>query len=415
MSSFTARRSARAPLGASLLLGLALATPSHAAESSYLLGDWGGVRTDLASRGVTFDFSNTFDFYDNVSGGEKEAGQHFDRQRFTVDADLEKLWGIKGLSFYATGVSQHGPNHGHDTMKLYTNPSGIEGAETTRLGEIFFTQKLADGRISIKVGKLDGVGEFGLQELGSTFMNDELGYVPNITFGSGLAYDPAGKPGVVVAYNDPSGFYAKAGLYAGNDNNALAHDEHGLSFAVRGPSIVAAEVGYKTPAAPGKLPGAYKLGLHYNTGDTAQFSGTGVASNNRLVYVNASQTVAWLDEKTGRRVDLGATVSFAPEDRNQNATELTAVVRVVGPFASRPLDELGLGLISSDFSDDFAALSTSAGGYRYQRETTLELTYKAKVNAWFTVQPDLQVVRDPLGDSRRSDVLILGFRTIVAF
>ena len=408
-------RSARVSAGAGLLLALAALVPSTRADDrQYLLGDWDGTRTSLAAKGITFDFSNTFDFYSNVSGGAQSSDEHFDRQRFTLDADLEKLWGLSGLKFEATGVSQGGNTYGHNRIKVYTNPSGIEGATTDRLGEIYLVQTFGDTGLSLKLGKLDGVGEFGLQELGSTFMNDELNYVPNLIFGSNMSYDPSGKPGAVVAYQDKSGFYAKAGVYAGNDGNAMAHDEHGLSFAVRGPTIYAGEVGYRTPASG--LPGVYKLGFHYYDGDTLYLlPQTAVSRNNHLFYANASQTVLWLDQKAGRRIDVGATVGLAPSDRNANATEFTALVRVIGPIPDRPLDELGLGLITSQFSDDYSAVSVAAGGYRHDRETTVELTYKIHATRWLALQPDVQWVNAPLGDSRRSDVLILGFRTVVAF
>ena len=408
--------------------GIAPATPSGknlTPEESlrrpyYLTGDWGGLRPKLEDHGVTFDLFETFDTYGNVSGGDHRAEEYFARTRLTMDIDLDKLVGWKGGEFYVSAVTQQGENFAKTKINVYTNPSSIEGKQTTRLAEIWLQQKLWDDKVALKVGKIDGVAEFGVQEIGGTFMNDELNYVTNQTFTAGMPFDPAGKPAVVVTLkplDGPilSGFYAKAGVFAGNDDNAYLLDDTGASFAIRGPTILAAEVGWRTPEKSNLLPGAYKVGMHYNFGDTPRFDST-VAPDNYFIYGNAWQTLLYLDEKKARHVDAGFTVSGAPGDRNKNYLEATAIARVVGPWASRPKDEVGAGFIISNFSHDFGQQSLATGGPDLTgSEKTLELTYKAQINRWFTLQPDMQFVFDPIGDSNRHTVVILGLRTVIVF
>lgn len=386
----------------------------------YLTGDWWGARPSLEERGITFDIFETFDFYGNVSGGDHRALEYFTRTRFTMDVDLEKLVGWKGAEFYVTAVYQDGEDFAKTKINVYTNPSSIEGEQTTRLAEIWLQQKLFNDKMAIKVGKLDGAGEFGLQELASTFMNDEFNYVTNQTFSAGIPFDPAGKPGVVVSLKPfegdiASGLYAKAGIFAGNDNNAYLKDEYGLSFAVRPPAVMAGEIGWRTPESSGLLPGVYKVGFHYNFGDTLHFDNT-VARGNYLFYGNFSQTLHYLDPEKTRHCDAGFTIGGTPEDRNRNHFQATAILRVVGPFASRPKDEAGIGFTISSFSDDFAVARISNGKPNYNgTEKAIEVSYKAQIGRWLVLQPDVQFVFDPLGDSSRDTVVLLGMRTVVIF
>jgi porin len=396
-------------------------TPADKLKKPYFLtGDWGGVRPALEDRGITFDLFEIYDVYGNVSGGDHRALEYFGRTRLTMDMDLEKLLGWKGAEFYVTAVTQQGENFAKTKINVYTNPSGIEGKQTTRLAEVWLQQKLFDDKLAIKVGKIDGVGEFGAQELASTFMNDELNYVTNQTFTAGMPFDPAGKPGAVVTikpFEGPllSGGYAKVGIFAGNDNNAYFLDDTGASFAIRDPAILAAEIGWRTPHLSNGLPGVYKAGIHYNFGDTARFIGT-AADSNYFIYGNASQTLCYLDDAKTRHFDGGFTLSGAPGDRNKNYFEATAILRVIGPWASRPKDEIGVGFIISNFSNEFSLQSQVAGGPDLGgSEKTLELSYKAQVNRWFVLQPNVQLIFDPIGDSHRDTVILLGMRTVVVF
>lgn len=396
-------------------------TPAEKLKKPYFLtGDWGGLRPALEDRGITFDLFETFDFYGNVSGGDHRALEYFARTRLTMDIDLEKLVQWKGGEFYVTAVTQQGPSYGHNKIDVYTNPSGIEGKQTTRLAEIWFQQRLFNDKVTFKIGKIDGVAEFGAQELSSTFMNDELNYVTNQTFTAGMPFDPAGKPGAVLIVKPLegpilSGLYAKVGVFAGNRDDAYYHDDTGASFAIRDPAILAAELGWRTPEKSDLLPGVYKVGMHYNFGSTPRFDGT-TAPDNYFFYGNFSQTLSYLGGDKARHLDAGFTLGGAPGDRNKNYFEATAIVRAIGPFASRPTDEVGAGFIVSNFSHDFSAQSINSGGPDLGgSEKTLELSYKAQVTRWFFLQPNVQIIFDPLGDSNRHTVVLLGMRTTVIF
>src|SRR6516225_11186799 len=74
----------------------------------YLLGDWGGERTKLAEKGITFDFFYISDMQANPSGGLQQTQAGWERIRGTVDIDFDKMISWQGLSFHATGLWQSG-------------------------------------------------------------------------------------------------------------------------------------------------------------------------------------------------------------------------------------------------------------------------------------------------------------------
>ena len=58
---------------------------------STLTGDWGGLRNDLAAKGVTFDMSLTQVYQGIVSGGKDEAWKYGGRGDLTINVDTRKL------------------------------------------------------------------------------------------------------------------------------------------------------------------------------------------------------------------------------------------------------------------------------------------------------------------------------------
>jgi porin len=387
-----------------------------AEESPNLFGDWGGARTELANKGVTFEVFHTFDVYDDFSGATDRGTTYFGRQRIAIDLDLDKLLGWENSYFSISGVHQYGKNYNRSHFGVFTNPSSIEGTETTRLANIYFGQSLLNDQLNYQIGKVDAVGAFGSQEYGSSFMNDEFAYVANAIFGSGLPFDPAQKLGLIMEYQ-PQGtaVYIKGGVFDSSNSDAYNDDHNGLSFDWEGPVAYAAEMGYRTSPKRADKPGFIKVGVHYNTDDFADKLGNDDHNSNHLIYLSAGRTLHYLDKQQQRHIDGSITWVHTPEDRNLYNDQLTIVLRAIGPIDTRPNDEFGLGVVMAYLSEDYSEASQSSGGAKAEEEYTVELSYKATITPWFKLQPSLQAVMNPAGESDRDTVWIAGLRTIVTF
>src|ERR1700761_9631094 len=70
--------------------------PTSFWDQQYMFGDWGGTRSQLAERGVTFDLNNIGDFQADVSGSQAHHATYFGRFRVSSDVDLNKLVDFDG-------------------------------------------------------------------------------------------------------------------------------------------------------------------------------------------------------------------------------------------------------------------------------------------------------------------------------
>ena len=135
-------------------------------------GDPGGIRKWLYERGLTYSFILTSEVLGNVSGGLRQGGVFQGRLEARVNADLEKMIGAKGLSFFVNGFQIH--NNGgvrRDLTGSFTTISSIEALPTTRLSELWLEQKLFNDTFSIRAGQLIADSDFFISDVSTFFMN----------------------------------------------------------------------------------------------------------------------------------------------------------------------------------------------------------------------------------------------------
>jgi carbohydrate-selective porin OprB len=250
-------------------------------------------------------------------------------------------------------------------------------------------------------------------------MNLELNYLPRIIIqpstGTNLAFHPGQKWGFVTKYQinkDPNDTkYIKFGLFDTNNYKVYEDDENGLSFDYTGPLAYALELGIHKP---GPATSFAKVGAHWNEGsfpDLSSVSTGAKINNNYLFYFSLGRTLAQFGARDKTHLDGSIMWSYAPADRNLYNQQLTCALRLVGPFASRPKDEIGLGSIMSFLSNDYAKKNNLAMNEEY----TVELSYKAKISPFFTIQPGIQAVFNPKGNNNRSDLYLATVRTVITF
>ncbi len=392
-------------------------------DQKYLTGDWGGERTKLENQGVTFGFNHIGDFLADVSGDQAHHATWFGRFRASLDLDLRKLADWDG-EIFVTGIYQYGRNLSADYLHVNTLTSSIAGTESVRIDEAWYQQGLWDSRLKIKAGQVAIVNEFGATDFGDILFNDELGYAPNPIFQTSQPFSPAGKPAVEVKLDlrdAMPGLYTKAAAYTAY-TNAYRPDDDGLHYGDDFQHGVgyAAELGYVEQGA--KYAGTYKVGANIN--DLAHYTNpeTGVRERgNYTVYALAEKSVYHpLDAAgkldTAKGLDLMTEFTYAPGDANNLSYELGAGLRYTGPFASRPKDKIGAGFIWSQAGREAADAYAATNGLGHlQGEETLELDYQYHLADWFLIQPDMQYIVDPQGDTNRDNILVLGLRTVVTF
>ena len=391
-------------------------------DQQYMFGDWGGERSRLADKGVTFDLNNIGDYQGSVTGSQHNETAYFGRFRASADIDFNKLSEFDG-KFFFSGVWQYGQNLSARYLHVNTLVSSIAGVESVRVDQLWYQQGLFQHRVTVKLGQVVAVNEFGATDFFDLLVNDELGYAPNALFNAKQPFSPAGKPGVIV-WGDLSvvtpGLYAKAGVFAAYDN-PYRPDDYGVDYTddFKHGAVVSFEAGYQEQNK--NYSGVYKVGINANNLAVYSNPDTGVNyRGNFTAYGLAEKTVYHPTAESGKLdknkgLDLLLEFVGAPGDRNPLEFEVTAGTRYTGLIPGRDLDKTGFGVIYSRNGYAYSDANEATHGNSLGGETTLELTYQINPLSWFSLQFDNQFIIDPGGDDQRSGILVLGLRTIFRF
>jgi porin len=429
-------------------------------EGDYLLGDWNGLRTDIAKRGIDFEFFYFGSMPSNLDGGYKTGTVYQGALLTTLGLRSEELLGYDGGNFYVSttwlnGIENFSNSYIGDLNKVNLTDFGND----FRLWEMWYSQKLMSDKLKVKVGVMTVDRDFIVPEyynsiesinfLNQTFFYPTLAFnlyeIPGFPVGKhSLPSTPFGALGAFVRYEPNKSTYIQAAVYDGNPDA----NDHGTDITLSGDegALIYYEAGCrwnKSPESAG-LPGSFKAGGYYHTDEyydvsegtsyaVANAFGLGPAlpgehSGNYGAYLLAEQYL-WLESGKSDPAMQGALAFFrfsaAPEDRNLTSLGVDGGFVFKGLIPGRDWDTIGLGLsyleISDDISDAVRTVnSTYATNFKLpDYEGVIELSYKAQMTAWWTVQPSLQWVLHPGGytnlTNQPSDALAFVLQSTLRF
>lgn len=421
-------------------------------ERANLLGDPGGVRSRLEALGLTLNLSETSEILGSPAGGRRQAVAYAGLARFGFAVDAERAFGLPGGTFNATGFQVHGRGLSADALgnNLHT-VSNIEETRATLLGELWYEQSVADGKLTVRVGQVFADLEFITSEYSGVFLNRTFGWptYPSIVLPNGGPIYPRAALGARMKAQPAEDWTVLAGVFNGDPSGPAREDGRqanlsGTAFRLGGGVFAIAEAQYALNRGEGAtgLPGTYKLGAWYHSGrfDDPRRGSDGLLladplSNGRAatrrgnwsIYAVADQFV-WLEAGTkDQGMGVFARVMGGPGDRNLLNFYVDMGVTYKGALPGRVNDTVGLGIGYARFSDRAAKADSDAARIGAPRpirrgETVLELTYQAAIAPWWQVQPVAQYVFNLSGDAdlsrperRLPDALVLGVRTNITF
>jgi porin len=420
---------------AALALGLAFcscASANDATTASYALGDWNGLRSELADRGITFNLGYGSELAHNIRGGERELTRHSGQLALGMNADLERLWGWHDAEFQVSVSERDGRNLGADAGidPLMPIQENYGRGQTWRLSELWFGQTFFADRLQVKLGRMGVGADFSL--FGCDFMN--------ITFCGGqpanTVYDywqswPISQWGALAKLRFAGDWSIGAGAY--QINPYYSGRSHGFSIDPNGTigTLFPLELAWK-PVVAG-LPGDYKLGGWYSSADRADvytdidggaagLSGLDFAmrSGSHGVYVMLMQQVTG-DTVSKRGISLFLNLLQSDYATNPIDRAISAGATWRGIAAARPDDMLGIG---------YGTSSVNARTARYQRqlvartgddvdvqgetEQSAEIFYAIQVTPWLVMRPDLQWIHNA-GARNQPDVHVVGLKSSISF
>jgi porin len=414
-------------------------------ERSNLLGDLGGLRPWATDHGVTINITEQDELKGNAAGGLKQ-GATFDGQTLVdIQVDAGKAFGWDGGTLNVSAINLHGRALSPYYLDNIQTASGLEGADTTRLYEVWAQQSFADGLFDVKIGQQAVDQEFISSTNGAIFFNTMMGWpvVPSEDLYAGGPASPLSSLGARLRVNAPDNFTFLLGVFDDNppggsffnDGELHGGSRWGDNFSLRTGALVIGEAQYnlnqKVPGAdkqPEGLPTSAKIGFYVDTGTFYDQLDNKPISGNSSVYAMIDQGIWKPAPDSGQLLSVFLRGEVAPTNQNLVDVGIDGGLTLSAPLPGRDNDIAGIGFGYTHISSRAEALDQQIANLNgnitpvRSSETFIEATYQAQVAPWLQLQPDVQYVMSPGGGianpatgRKLGNELVLGLRSNITF
>ena len=381
-----------------------------------LTDGWFGLDESLSRRGLSFTLGTTHVYQHNFRGGlERGYGRYSGSYDLGIEADLETMLGLTGGLFnlaaegsYSDGIDGRAVG---SVFGVNADAGGDRGMDVT---ELWYEQGLMDGKLILRIGKIDLTGGFTCADSDvafdcNAFATDQTCDFLNAAFGNSPTIPfPDSGLGLAVHVQPAERFYAAFGVA---DAEADAR-ETGFSTTFDGDHhlfyIFETGVVPELASARGPMPGAYRVGLWNDRQPKEYFDGSRVKRDDLGVYFSGDQVV-WLENDSGDGQGLGVFTrcGWADDKVNEIRASWSCGAQYRGLLPGRDADVAGLGVAQGRFS--------SGAGFAASYERVVETYYNVEVTPWLHVSPSLQWIQNPGGDSSVHDAVVAGLRVQMGF
>lgn len=382
--------------------------------------------------GMKSSMQYTGQVYKNTRGGlSNDRTRYRGNLDFSLTADTEKLGWWEGGTIFLYTQDTHGQSLTatetgdymfYSLLETYPKPNDVN-----QVGELWYEHKWLEGRLSARIGRLDGYLYFANQELTEGFINGSFTLIPPTT----VPAWPFQVLGLFSKYRFEEGVEIKAGVYdsshVGPQYFLNPLGDHGvITF---GELVIPTRL---LGAVAGKF-GNVRLGGFYDTQQLGSITPTEpqIVHGNYGFYAAAQQMLIVekgsdkepSKEATTREINAGYTqdeqqkeraaqglalfaqYGWAPADRNYLYQYYSAGFLYRGPFRNRDDDLVGIGFGTGLFGRQTFAVDGST------YETVTELFYRLQLKKNIILQPDIQYIANSGGAGR--DAFPIGLHFIL--
>ena len=316
-------------------------------------GTWNGARAALEDRGVHLEVNYTAETF----ARDDDAIAYHGNLDMLLGLDTEKAHLWPGGTVFVYGQDGHGD--GVSSGGGFLMPvSNYEAPSFSQLSELWLYQQLPGG-VSFRLGKQDANRDFAAPRFGGNFMNSSFGVLPITP----LPSYPAPALGLAAFVQTTDWLALRAGVYEG-EPQLESFGGHAFDVDAGGFVIGAAHV------------------------DVAELGGRDV-----IVQVGG-----WDHTGLDRAGAFGVADYFLPLDLGDQHRSVQVFLRWdVEPDATAPNAKVyvGGGVTAHGFgllgSHDTAGLGFGYVSVTDADQGFVELFFKWRPFAWFTVEPDLQL------------------------
>jgi len=380
--------------------------------------DWGGLKTDLESAGITLSLSYQHVLQVNMHGGLQTRNGHDIGGSYILgmELDLEKMLDLQGATFFMETKGTYGGDaNDFDRRKiggLFNTNQIADTDEWIFVNKWWYRQRLHDDRVEFRLGVIESFKDlFDVNKVAGSdedqFTNRLLVGNPTIphanAMGAYLNVWPTDSLYVRAMVVDPERSSRTTGFDTGLHGNAnvRAFGELGLVPQFDSPN--------------GKLLGHYRFGTWYDPVEKTEFRrfGRRTDSSDMGFYFGFDQV--WWKENSDPKDKQGLSIfgryGVAHGDVNRFEQFWSFGGQITGLIEGRDDDRLGFGFAQAIQSDEFHDNIRP----RANRETVYEVYYAYQVSPWCVITPDLQFITNPGGDKDGRDAFVAGLRVRLWF
>jgi len=417
-------------------------------EGDHLGGDWFGYRPTLMDEGFDFSASYANNIFGNPVGGMSQGAAYAHNVGFQLDIDLEKTIGWEDAHFVISGLDRAGRNLSADSIGNQFTVQQLFGNQTIVFYGLWLEQKLFDGAVEFKLGRIAPGDDFYSSPIYWLYVNNAIdGNPQSIPVNAALPSYPNATWGGMLRVNPSEDYYASYGIYQltprlgnqayhGLDFSMRAGDSVGMVWEVAWTPTFFEEETMPEPAGKSKdvprntkeplvpqvdngktgLPGHYKFGLYYATSTFVDFRGGDRSNDVYGFYWLADQMVYREEPGDDQGLTIWTALTYSPQEFAAKLPFYAGGgLAYQGLIPYRDDDWSVFAVYYGEFSDDFAAAQRAAGAGDPDYELVFEWGYRIQLSGWMYVQPDIQWIIKPGGRSDIPNALAIGGQVGVNF
>ena len=347
-----------------------------------------------------FEATYTFDVWRAASGGARKGTRYLDNLDVVAEADMERLIGWDGALIHVYGLY----NNGKSLTNLIGDAqatSNIEtGTKAARVYEAWINQEIGSSA-SVKVGLYDLNSEFDALDAGGLFMGSAHGIGSDIRQSglNGPSIFPYTSLSARIAVKPAKGWVLRAAVLDGVPGDPARPKRTAIKLGGGDGALLVGEI--EAPLPEGKL-----LFGHWRY--TARFDdfASGPARGNAGWYVRGEHRLTHEATQPDQGLSGFFRLGTANERFNMFGSFASAGLNYAGPIAGRDKDQLGIAAAAAFTSPRYRLTVPSD-----KSEIAFELTYRAAVSDWLSVQPNVQYVINPGADPSLRNAIAFGLRT----
>jgi len=367
-----------------------------------------------AQEGITFEALYVADVMHNARGGIKTGTGYLDDLRLQMSVDAEKSLGIEGGTFFAFARAINSGDFATRYSGEFQKVSNIDASPAVRLYEAWYEQTFFENRVSVRAGLYDLNTEFDANPVAVLFLNAAQGIGTEFgqTGRNGPSIFPVTSLAARIDWHDPSGLGVRFAILDGVPGDIRNPKRTAIKLGDGDGALLVAQADYAWSGGQFAVGGWQYTARFDDIVDDA--SGlTHKRKDNAGAYGFITNRFFGNDEG-GPALDAYVRVGIAQPSINPVAAYFGAGVVGAGIIPGRPLDLIGFSIGIARTGSPYRKAAIIGGGLATKHETELEVTYRAELAPWLTVQPDLQFVIHPGFDPTLKNALVVGIRFEIA-